>query len=120
MYDKIPERHLLDIVVRIERLTGFGRHLGPLSGNEPKMDDAWERLMELGFRNVHFRYGDGTIGWPDAAPFDRILITAGAPELPREFLLSNLKDADGSVTGKGGATGPRPAHLHGTNHGTNQ
>src|SRR6266705_1523025 len=43
LYDKIPERHLLDIVVRIERLTGFGRHLGPLSGNEPKMDDAWER-----------------------------------------------------------------------------
>src|SRR5215469_2455830 len=43
LHDKIPERHLLDIVVRIERLTGFGRHLGPLSGNEPKMEDAWER-----------------------------------------------------------------------------
>jgi len=45
LHDKIPERHLLDIVVRIERLTGFGRHLGPLSGNEPKMDDAWERQL---------------------------------------------------------------------------
>ena len=33
------------MVVRIERLTGFGRHLGPLSGNEPKADDAWERQI---------------------------------------------------------------------------
>src|SRR5260221_711952 len=45
LHAKIPERHLLDVVVRIERLTGFGRHLGPLSGNEPKADDAWERQI---------------------------------------------------------------------------
>src|SRR2546423_9681985 len=32
LHDKIPERHLLDVVVRIARLTGFDRHLGPLSG----------------------------------------------------------------------------------------
>jgi len=43
LHDTIPERHLLDVIVRIERLTGFGRHFGPLSGNEPKTDDAWER-----------------------------------------------------------------------------
>ncbi len=43
LHDKIPERHLLDVIIRIERLTGFGRHFGPLSGNEPKTDDAWER-----------------------------------------------------------------------------
>ena len=45
LHAKIPERHLLDVVVHIERLTGFGRHLGPLSGNEPKADDAWERQI---------------------------------------------------------------------------
>src|SRR5256884_9360909 len=45
LHAKIPERYLLDVVVRIERLTGFGRHLGPLSGNEPKADDAWERQI---------------------------------------------------------------------------
>src|SRR6266496_1260776 len=45
LHEKIPERHLLDVVVRMERLTGFGRHLGPLSGNEPKRDDAWERQL---------------------------------------------------------------------------
>jgi TnpA family transposase len=45
LHQKIPERHLLDVVVRMERLTGFGRHLGPLSGNEPKMDDARARQL---------------------------------------------------------------------------
>ena len=59
---------------------------------KPLLDDAWERLMELGHRNVHFRYGDGTLGWPDAAPFDRILITAGAPDLPEKLLREQLKD----------------------------
>jgi hypothetical protein len=57
-YDRIPERHLLDIVVRIERLTGSDRHLGSLSGNEPKMDDAWERqalaIFAYGTRYVEF------------------------------------------------------------------
>ena len=59
---------------------------------KPLLDQAWERLMELNLRNVRFRHGDGTLGWPEAAPFDRILITAGAPELPRELLLEQLKD----------------------------
>ena len=59
---------------------------------KPLLDQAWERLMELNLRNVRFRHGDGTLGWPESAPFDRILITAGAPELPRELLLEQLKD----------------------------
>ena len=59
---------------------------------KPLLDAAFERVLGLGARNVHFRHGDGTLGWPEAAPFDRILITAGAPELPRHLLLGQLKD----------------------------
>ncbi len=59
---------------------------------KPLLDTAWERLMDLNLRNVHFRNGDGTLGWPEAAPFDRILITAGAPKLPETLLLNQLKD----------------------------
>jgi protein-L-isoaspartate(D-aspartate) O-methyltransferase len=59
---------------------------------KPLLDDAFDRLLGLNIRNVHFRFGDGTKGWPEAAPFDRILITAGAPELPRNLLLSQLKE----------------------------
>ncbi|WP_435010534.1 protein-L-isoaspartate(D-aspartate) O-methyltransferase [Tundrisphaera lichenicola] len=39
-------------------------------------------LDGLGLENIHYRIGDGTLGWTEMAPFDRILITAGAPELP--------------------------------------
>jgi protein-L-isoaspartate(D-aspartate) O-methyltransferase len=39
-------------------------------------------LDGLGRTNIRFRTGDGTLGWPEEAPFDRILVTAGAPALP--------------------------------------
>jgi protein-L-isoaspartate(D-aspartate) O-methyltransferase len=59
---------------------------------KPLLDEAFERLGELGLRNVHFRLGDGTLGWPEAAPFDRILIAAGAPSLPQTLLREQLVD----------------------------
>ena len=59
---------------------------------KPLLDQAFERLMDLGIRNVHLQLGDGTMGWPQQAPFDRILIAAGAPQLPRALLLNQLKD----------------------------
>jgi protein-L-isoaspartate(D-aspartate) O-methyltransferase len=59
---------------------------------KPLLDAAWERLMSMGIRNVHFRHGDGTTGWPDAAPFDRLVITASAPELPEQLLRTQLID----------------------------
>lgn len=39
-------------------------------------------LDGLGFTNISFRIGDGTLGWPEAAPFDRAIITAAAPIVP--------------------------------------
>jgi protein-L-isoaspartate(D-aspartate) O-methyltransferase len=39
-------------------------------------------LDGLGFENVRYRTGDGTLGWAEAAPFDRAIITAAAPKLP--------------------------------------
>lgn len=39
-------------------------------------------LDGLGFINIHFQTGDGTLGWPDAAPFDRIIVTAAAKRVP--------------------------------------
>jgi len=39
-------------------------------------------LKELGMKNVHVRWGDGYKGWPDEAPFDRIIVTAAPDEVP--------------------------------------
>lgn len=48
-----------------------------------------QTLRSLGIENVHVRFGDGADGWPDEAPFDAILVSAGAPEIP-EALKSQL------------------------------
>ena len=44
---------------------------------------AKDRFDALGYRNIEIRVGDGTKGWPDAAPFDAILVAAGGPDVPR-------------------------------------
>jgi protein-L-isoaspartate(D-aspartate) O-methyltransferase len=43
-------------------------------------------LDQLGMSNVNVKVGDGTIGWKDQAPFDGILVAAGAPDVPLEYL----------------------------------
>lgn len=43
---------------------------------------AKPNLLASGYDNVLVRHGDGTEGWPEAAPFDAILVSAGAPEVP--------------------------------------
>jgi protein-L-isoaspartate(D-aspartate) O-methyltransferase len=46
---------------------------------------ARERLEKLGARNVHVLCGDGTLGWPEHAPFDAIVVAAGGPDVPRSL-----------------------------------
>ena len=49
---------------------------------EPLGKEAGERLRSLGYRNVKTRVGDGYYGWPEAAPFDAIMVTAAASHVP--------------------------------------
>lgn len=53
-------------------------------------DASAGRLRNLGYANVHVKHGDGFKGWPEAAPFDAIIITAAPPEIPEE-LIAQLK-----------------------------
>jgi len=43
---------------------------------------ATQRLERLGYRNIHVRCGDGTLGWPEHSPYDAILVSAAAPGIP--------------------------------------
>ncbi len=43
---------------------------------------AEKQLEALGYAGIHFRVGDGSEGWPEAAPFDGIIVTAAAPSIP--------------------------------------
>ena len=47
---------------------------------------ARDRLHRFGYHNVEVRAGDCTLGWPEEAPFDAILVSAGGPEVPRALL----------------------------------
>lgn len=53
-------------------------------------ENAARRLRRLGYLNVQVRVGDGYKGWPEAAPFDRIMLTAAPDDVPQE-LLDQLK-----------------------------
>jgi protein-L-isoaspartate(D-aspartate) O-methyltransferase len=47
--------------------------------------EAARRLSELGYTNVTTRIGDGYLGWPEQAPFDSIIVTAAAPDVPKSL-----------------------------------
>jgi protein-L-isoaspartate(D-aspartate) O-methyltransferase len=57
----------------------------------PLAEEAASLLKRLGYANVEVRAGDGYLGWPEAAPFDAIMVTAAAPRIP-EPLKQQLKD----------------------------
>ncbi|NCA99397.1 MAG: protein-L-isoaspartate(D-aspartate) O-methyltransferase [Clostridia bacterium] len=46
---------------------------------------AQDRLDRLGLTNIRFKIGDGSLGWPEHAPFDRIMVTAAAGRIPDEL-----------------------------------
>ena len=43
-------------------------------------------MAQLNFQNIHFKLGDGSEGWKEFAPYDRIMVTAAAAEVPKELL----------------------------------
>lgn len=47
---------------------------------------AKERLAEAGFANIMFHLGDGSLGWREHAPYDRIMVTAAASDVPSELV----------------------------------
>jgi protein-L-isoaspartate(D-aspartate) O-methyltransferase len=68
---------LSDRVFTVERLAAVG-------------ESARDRLTRMGYSNVVFRVADGSVGWREMAPFDRVLIAAGAPRTPA-FLGEQLR-----------------------------
>lgn len=75
-------------VVTVERLESLSRA-------------AQGRLSALGIDNVRFRIGDGTLGVPEDAPFDRVIVTAAAPDVP-EPLFAQMREGGIMVIPIGG------------------
>jgi protein-L-isoaspartate(D-aspartate) O-methyltransferase len=64
---------IVTTVYSVERLGGLAQ-------------SARERLERLGYTNIIIHEGDGTLGWKDHAPYDAIVVTAGAPSVPQPLL----------------------------------
>ena len=57
---------------------------------EPLANQSRKLLEELNYTNIQFRLGDGYNGWPEVVPFDKIIVTAAPPKIPKP-LLDQLK-----------------------------
>lgn len=82
-------------------------------------ETAKTNISELGYSNIYFKVGDGTLGWKENAPFDGIIVTAGAPRPPQP-LLEQLAQGGRLVIPIGGGfsqtltlikKGPGPAQI---------
>jgi protein-L-isoaspartate(D-aspartate) O-methyltransferase len=67
-------------------LAALAGHVHTIEWHAALMDRAAARLAALGFTNVTYRCGDGSIGWPEEAPFEAIIVTAGAPQTPAQLV----------------------------------
>jgi protein-L-isoaspartate(D-aspartate) O-methyltransferase len=69
----------------------------------PLMEKARYLLNSMDYTNILFKYFDGTLGWQQYAPFDAIIVTAGAPQIP-ENLIDQLAEGGRMVVPVGGKT----------------
>ena len=75
-------------------LARLSRRLYTVERHPALLKDAEQRFKELGLVNITARLGDGSLGWPEQAPFERIIVTAAAADVP-DILLEQL--AEGGI-----------------------
>lgn len=78
------------------------RHVYSVEVVHALAEEAKERLRRLGYNNVSIRAGDGSLGWPEHAPYDAIIVTAAAPQVP-QALIEQLKPGGVLVMPVGGS-----------------
>lgn len=85
-----PEEKILEIGMGCGYQTAILAKLGvqvySIERIAPLLFRARRLLKGLGYRNIHLKVGDGTLGWPQYAPFDVILVAAASPKIPQSYL----------------------------------
>lgn len=82
-------------------LAGLALEVYTIERIKELLEEAKKRLRVLGYNNVYFKLGDGTLGWEEFAPYDRIIVTAASYDIP-EPLKEQLKDGGIMVIPIGG------------------
>ncbi|MFW6074340.1 MAG: protein-L-isoaspartate(D-aspartate) O-methyltransferase, partial [Chloroflexota bacterium] len=85
-----PNSHILEIGTgsgyQAAVLARLGKSVVSIELVESLVERARKVLDSLGIDNVEVHHSDGSLGWPDAAPYDRIIVTAAAPSVPEVLL----------------------------------
>ena len=88
--DLHPEQKVLELGAgsgfQTALLAAFSESVYTIERIEELHARAKERLAQLNFQNIHFKLGDGSEGWKEFAPYDRIMVTAAAAKVPEELL----------------------------------
>ncbi|MEK6612022.1 MAG: protein-L-isoaspartate(D-aspartate) O-methyltransferase [Gemmatimonadota bacterium] len=77
------------------------RHVYSVERIRPLLESARDAITACGVRNVSLLCGDGSFGWPEFAPYDAILVSAGSPEVPKP-LLAQLAEGGRLIVPVGG------------------
>ncbi|MDL2207328.1 protein-L-isoaspartate(D-aspartate) O-methyltransferase [Desulfovibrio sp. OttesenSCG-928-F20] len=95
MLEAVPGMSVLEIGTGSGYQAAVLAQMGLQVYSVERLRDLYERtaalLMRLKFRSIRLKLADGTEGWPESAPFDRIIVTAGGPDVPGP-LLEQLAD----------------------------
>ena len=86
------------------------RHVYSIERIRPLIETARDAITECGVTNVSLLCGDGTVGWPEFAPYDAILVGAGAPEVP-EPLVAQLAESGRLIVPIGGRDDQRLVEI---------
>ncbi len=92
------------------------RHVYSVERIRPLLETARDAITECGVANVSLLCGDGTLGWPEFAPYDAILVGAGAPEVPQP-LVAQLAVGGRLIVPIGGRDDQRLAEITRTTSG---
>jgi len=76
-------------------LAQFSRRVYTVESQRELAEISRRRLRNMGYENIAFKHGDGSAGWPQHAPYAKIIVTAAAPEIPE--VLGNQLDINGRM-----------------------
>ncbi|MFZ5427477.1 MAG: protein-L-isoaspartate(D-aspartate) O-methyltransferase [Thermodesulfobacteriota bacterium] len=90
LLEVLPGMKVLEIGTGSGYQTAVLAEMGALVYSVERVPELHEmtrnRLSSMGYGNVRLKLDDGTLGWPEFAPFERILVTAGGPKIPEPYI----------------------------------